>query len=74
MTSGIGQTLWNLYEEAVRNAPDNTEGGVAGATLKLIEAFEQDLNDAGINLYNQSPARQGADKLAKIRQCSSRLY
>lgn len=53
-TNGIGQALWEIYEDAIKNMPDEIDGGVAGATLKFVTAFEQELEAAKIDIYCKS--------------------
>ena len=54
MTNGIGRALWGIYEDAVKNMPNETDVGVAEATLKFVTAFERELEAAKIDIYCKS--------------------
>lgn len=68
MTNGIGRALWEVYEDTVKNMPDETNGGVAGATLKFITAFERELEAAKIDIYFKSALRREPNNEAKTRR------
>ncbi len=71
MKNGIGQALWRIYEDAAKNKPNDADEGVAGATLKFIKAFEQELEAANIDIYCKSEIQSESRKKAK--NCRSRL-
>ncbi len=68
MTDGIGRPLWEIYEDAVRKERFDNKGGVAGATLKFIEAFERELEAANIDIYNKSALEREISMKAKFRR------
>ncbi|MCF2869464.1 hypothetical protein L0664_00170 [Octadecabacter sp. G9-8] len=68
MTNGIGRALWEIYEDAVKSMPNETDAGVAGATLKFVAAFEQELEAAKIDIYCKSALQAEQNNQAIIRQ------
>jgi hypothetical protein len=68
MSDGIGRALWTIYEDAVKARNEGAESGVSGATVKFIKAFERELADARIDLYNHSAVAKESKKIAEIRR------
>lgn len=67
MTGRVGEALWKIYEEAVTTLPEQSDAGLANATLKFIEAFEAELGEANLDLDAKTAPRDGQHCKANFR-------
>ncbi|MCF2869446.1 hypothetical protein L0664_00050 [Octadecabacter sp. G9-8] len=72
MTDEVGRALWNIYEDALNDLPNKPEGGLAGATLKFLRAFEQERSTVNVDLCVHATRHRKPDEMGEVRHLSSR--